>query len=124
VPKRDTQAPVTASPPPRPEGPIAELKQAFETEPRDSAAADVESAVQRAVRELGLTPSLFTSVLCRATVCRLQLRWQPERATQYAMLMTRFVDEFQGHPAVEPGASADPEGTLPLDVYWRRRKPQ
>jgi type IV secretory pathway VirB10-like protein len=120
--KREEEAPVAPSPPPRAEGPIAELKQAFETEPRDSAAADVESTVQRDMRELGLTPSLFTSVLCRATVCRIQLRWQAQRSLQYAMLMTRFVDEFQGHPGIDPVAAADAEGTVPLDVYWRRRK--
>jgi hypothetical protein len=109
---------------PRREGPVDELSAAFDKEPRDSAAADVEAAVQRDVRELNIPSRLFRGVLCRSTVCRIQLRWEPELRLPYMMLMTRLASEFSDRPGIDPAPAPDAQGTLALDVYWRRQQPQ
>jgi hypothetical protein len=108
---------------PRREGPVDEMKQRFASDPRDSAAAELETKVQTVFREMRTPPDMLKAVLCRESLCRLELRWRPERSTDYMTVMTRLSVEFDPKMAVNPGERT-PDGALGLEVYWQRKPAQ
>jgi hypothetical protein len=107
-------------PAPEAGGPIAELKQRFEHDPRDSAAAHFDSLIEAAFRDKDVPAGLLTSVLCRQTVCKLELRWSSERNTGYMLALTRVIGQFDRDMAIVPLAAPDADGVMPLEVYLPR----
>lgn len=79
-------------------GPLDELQRRFEHEPRDSAASDAESTIRAAFEPEQAHGELLRSVLCRATVCRIELRWTASKLGNYVAAMgrlsVRFAPEF------------------------------
>jgi hypothetical protein len=113
-------------PPPEASGPVAELKQAFAKEPRDSAAQLPESQIQGEFRKSDISPTLLKSVLCRKTVCKVETLWSPERAESFMAafmrLSTDFSSEF-GPLALDPHAAPDIRQERQIDVYLPRLDP-
>jgi hypothetical protein len=119
------EQPEEPAPVPRPEpsGPIAEMKKAFEDEPRDSAAQAVESRIEAEFRKNDIAPGLLKSVLCRKSVCKVEVLWTPERALAFMSAFTRLSTEFQSDIAMDPRDPADARQPLQVDVYLPRAKP-
>jgi hypothetical protein len=105
------------------QGPVAEYKQLYETEPRDSVAHDTESAIRAAFTAADGAPDLFKSVLCRQTVCKVELRWSVDRLGAYVAGITRATVGFNPTVAVTPGGPLGEDHVRPIDVYLKR-KPQ
>ena len=103
-----------------PIGPVAELKQRFASEPRDSAAAEVEPLLRAAFEEPHWSPPLLRSVLCRATVCKIELNWSPDRMSSYLRGMALAAQHFSPYPGVEPREPPGP-GVHIVDAYLERR---
>jgi len=127
------QQPQDQPPPPEPElptdmfaqdvGPVAELKRDYESEPRDSAASEAEGTVRAAFAHADGAPDLFRSVLCRQTVCKIELRWAPDRMGAYVAGMTRASVDFAPELGVSPAGPTNSDQTRPLVVYLRRKPP-
>jgi crotonobetainyl-CoA:carnitine CoA-transferase CaiB-like acyl-CoA transferase len=100
------------------------MKQRFASDPRDSAAAELESKVQAVFREMRTPPDMLKSVLCRESLCRLEVRWRAERSTDYMTVMTRLSTEFDAKMAINPNEQQAPDGALGVDVYWQRKPAQ
>jgi hypothetical protein len=107
-------------PPPKASGPIAELKQAFEKEPRDSAAQVVESHIESEFRKSDIAPGLLKSVLCRQSVCKVEVMWATERAVGFISAFTRLSADFEPNIAMDPHGPADARQQLQIDVYLPR----
>jgi hypothetical protein len=110
-----------AMPAPQAGGPIAELKQRFENDPRDSAAAQLEALIDGAFRDKDVPAGLLKSVLCRQSVCKLELRWSSDRNTGYMLALTRVIGQFDRNMAILPLGAPDADGVLPLEVYLPRQ---
>jgi hypothetical protein len=131
APAAPSQAPATPQPDdlapmPAPErsGPVAELTRAFEKEPRDSAAQQLESRIESEFRKSDVAPGLLKSVLCRESVCRVEVRWTPERAVAFMSAFTRLSADFEPEIAIDPrGVATAREEELQVDVYLPRRGP-
>jgi hypothetical protein len=104
------------------QGPVAEYKQLYETEPRDSAANVTESEIRAAFSAADGAPDLFKSVLCRQTVCKLDLRWSNDRMGPYIAGITRAAaGGFSPTVAVSPGGPLGDDKVRPIEVYIKRK---
>ncbi len=110
-------------PAPEATGPIVELKQAFESEPRDSAAQVPESLIQGEFKKSDIAPGLLKSVLCRKSVCRVETLWTPERAVSFMSVFMRLSTEFAPNLALDPHGAPDPKKEQQIDVYLPRLAP-
>ncbi|MET0388950.1 MAG: hypothetical protein ABW321_23455 [Polyangiales bacterium] len=111
-------------PPPQLEGPVAEMKQRFESEPRQSSASQVESLIQKEFAKSYTPPGLLKSVQCRSTVCRIEVRWRPDRAEGYmGALMYSYTQLELQTLATEPLGEPDADGSRRVDVYMGRQDP-
>jgi hypothetical protein len=104
--------------PPRASGPVAELKQRFETDPRDSVANDKEQHIRDVFRQNDIPAVLFESALCKQTVCRVRLRWAADRHAGYMMGLMGLVDSFDQKVAFDPEGDPNPNGELPIRNQW------
>jgi hypothetical protein len=107
-------------PAPQASGPIAELKQAFEKEPRDSAAQLPESRIQNEFKKSDIAPGMLKSVLCRKSVCKVEVLWTPERAGSFMAAFTRLSAEFEPDLALDPHGTPVAQQELQVDVYLPR----
>jgi hypothetical protein len=100
-------------------GPLDELKHAFETEPRASTARDLELRVEAELKKPDIPAGLFRSVLCRSSVCRIQMRWRPERVAGYNIALVRMLHIFGMGVGADP-AAPDKDNEVELDMYMKR----
>jgi hypothetical protein len=102
----------------QPQGPLEAFRQTYQTEPRDSAANDAEARVRAAFEPEQASSHLLRAVLCRRTVCRLELSWRGSELGSYVAAMRRTDADFEQEiAAVElPGA-----GRV-VEVYLRRKE--
>jgi hypothetical protein len=100
-------------------GPLEELKHAFETEPRASAARELELRVEAELTKPDIPAGMYRSVLCRSTVCRIQMRWRPERLNAYNVALVRMLHIFGMGVGTDPGPP-DKDGEVDIDVYMKR----
>lgn len=78
-------------PPPERSGPVAELTHAFAKEPR----------IESEFRKSDVAPGLLKSVLCRESVCRVEVRWTPDRAVAFMSAFTRLSADFEPDIAID-----------------------
>jgi hypothetical protein len=113
-----------AAVPPKPDGPVVELKQRFESEPRLSSASQAESLIQGEFAKPYTPPGLLKSVQCRSSVCRVELRWRADRAEGYmGGLMYSYTQLGLQSLATEPLGEPDTDGSSRIDVYMARQEP-
>lgn len=103
-------------------GPVAERKLTFETEPRDSAAVEVEASIRAAFAQPDSSPELVRSVLCRASVCKVEIYWSQDRMDAYIAGVSRAAASFDGEIAISP-AELRSDRVRPVEVYLKRRSP-
>lgn len=108
-------------PVPAPSGPIASLKHAFESEPRDSAAHAPESLIENEFKKGDIDPGLLKSAQCRQSVCKVAVNWSPKRALSFMSAFTRLSSEFDADIAFDPHAGGEGIETQ-VDVYLPRRQ--
>jgi hypothetical protein len=101
-------------------GPVAERKLAYETEARDSAASEVESAIRTAFAQPDGSPELFRSVLCRESVCKVVLYWSQDRMDAYIAGVSRVAAGFDGEVAISPAGVTRADHIKPIEVYFKR----
>ena len=131
----DEPVPSTAAPPPsapratdeepplfeHDTGPVAEYRERFASEPRDSAATDAEALIRDAFKPSDSPSPLFRSVLCRSSVCKLELRMRGDQLGAYVAAMARITQNFDSVLAVTRTAQRD--GEVSLEVYAKRLAP-
>jgi hypothetical protein len=121
-PRAATEAPIVAAvPPPQAQGPVERLKQQFASEPRDSGANAIESRVQAAFRDPTIPPSVLAAVLCRKTICKLEIRWTEDHNTAYMLGLSRLLPDLSTDLAITPAGPRDGSGAIPVEVYWGRK---
>jgi hypothetical protein len=110
-----------SSGPLRASGPIEEMKARFQSDPRDPRAHDYEQLIRRTFREKDIPEALLASALCKKSVCRVSLRWAPDRHMGTMEGLTRLVSSFDEQVAFDPAATAKPSGETDVDVYFARK---
>jgi hypothetical protein len=113
--------PTAPVPPPEAQGPVDRLKQQFASEPRDSAAAAIESRAQAAFRDPAIPPGVLASVLCRKTICKFEIRWTEDHNTAYMLGLSRLLPDLSTDLAITPAGPRDATGAIPVEVYWGRK---
>ena len=109
-------------PPPVASGPTAQLKQAFDTEPRDALwAKDTERRVAGLFASAEAPDGLLERVSCRRAVCRVDVRWTRESATHYVGVYEAMRDQLGSEVAVEPVGEADENGHQEVHLYVLRK---
>jgi len=119
APAQPAAAPQPAQELPPPSGPIAELEQRFETEPRDSAASGVESYLRDLFVGEDMAPTMFKSVMCRQSVCKLALRLGPDRMGSYMGKIPALLARFTSDIGVRPTAEVEGDNRL-TEIYLQR----
>jgi hypothetical protein len=105
----------------RENGPLAEYKQRFASEPRDSAAHDAEQALGDAFKSTDGRGQVFRSALCRETICRVEVRISTANLGAYVAAMARIVHQgFDSKLATERTSLAE-GGEVSVFVYAKRR---
>lgn len=104
----------------RENGPLDEYKRAFETEPRDSAAHEAEHAIREAFVASDGPGPVFRSVLCRETICKIDVRVSADNLGAYVAAMARIVRQpFDTKLATERTSLAQ-NGEVSVAVYAKR----
>lgn len=103
------------------QGPVAEYRALFDSEPRESNAPAIESEIRAAFPDSDGAPDMVRSILCHKTMCKLEIRWSMERMRPYIAGLTRAKASFQYPLAVSPVGPVDKDGTRPVEVYLKRR---
>jgi hypothetical protein len=119
-----TGAAVQDAPLPKAQGPVAELKTAFDSEPRDALwAADAESKIATFFSGEDMPETLLDKSACQKTVCRVDLTWSQENAAPYLDAVEELHKAFGTDYAIAPQAPADKEGedALAIHVYVMRK---
>jgi len=119
-----TGAAVQDAPLPKPVGPVAELKGAFDSEPRDALwAKDAESKIAGVFSGEDMPEALLDKSACQKTVCRVDLTWSQENAAPYLDAVEELHRTFGADYAIAPQAPADKEGedALAIHVYVMRK---
>jgi len=112
------------APLPKSQGPVAALKGAFDTEPRDALwAKDAEAKIAAVYAGEDIPESLFDKSACQKTVCRVELTWSQENAAPFLDTVDELHKAFGTDFAVDPQAPAEKEGedALAVHVYVMRK---
>lgn len=108
----------------RENGPLAEYKEKFASEPRDSAASDAEVDIRSAFVPTDGPKPVMRSVLCRETICKIETRISSATLGAYVAAMTRIVhDKFDSKLATERTSLIE-NGEVSVVVYAKRPTPE
>ncbi|HKP61247.1 MAG TPA: hypothetical protein VJV78_31180 [Polyangiales bacterium] len=131
VPESPSQpSPPSAAPPPpqAPEAPIPPdtrgfvdaLQGRFDNDPRDSAAGESENALRKYYRGPRMPAGLLRSVICRQSVCKLDLHWTAEHDEAYRDAI-EFLADGNAKMVATRAAAPDKHGAVEVEAYWVRR---
>jgi hypothetical protein len=107
--------------PPVLRGPVTELKHRFNNESRSSASGQLESQVKALFADPNVPPELLDSVLCRRTVCKINLRWTADRMVGYVYVSGYLRRDFDPQIGVSPALENDASGARPIELYLKTR---
>jgi hypothetical protein len=105
------------------QGPVAEYRKLYESESRQSNAAELEAKVSAAFQESKPPPDMIRSILCRQTICKIEMRWSMDRLRPYIGGLTRAQANFAIPVALSPVGPKDAEGMRLVEVYLKRKPP-
>lgn len=118
----DEEAHEDDAPPPVPSGPTTQLKQAYETEPRDALwATDTERRIATVFTGEDVPEGMLQRASCRRAVCSLELRWTRDHAAQYVGAFQTLREQFGGEIGVDPVGAPDDEGQQLVHLYLLRK---
>lgn len=121
APAQPTAQPEAPQEPPRASGPIEEMKGRLKSDRRDARAHEYEELIRRSFREKDIPEGLLESALCKQSVCRVSLRWSPDRHMGTMAGLMRLIPSFAEQVAFDPAATANRTGETELDVYFARK---
>jgi hypothetical protein len=122
VPADDEEAHEEDAPPPVASGPTAQLKQAYETEPRDALwATDTERRIAAVFSGEDVPDGMLQRATCRRAVCSLEVRWTRDHATQYVGAFQALHEQFGSEIGVEPVGAPDDEDQQLVHLYLLRK---
>lgn len=119
-----TGAAAQDAPLPKAQGPVNELKAAFDNEPRDALwAKDAESKIAAVFTGEDMPETLLDKSACQKTVCRVDVTWSQENAAPYLDAVEELHRVFGADYAIAPQAPADKEGedAQAIHVYVMRK---
>jgi hypothetical protein len=118
----DEEAQEEEVPPPVASGPTAQLKRAYETEPRDALwATDTERRIGAVFGSDDVPEGMLQRASCRRAVCSLEVRWTRDHAPQYVGAFQALHDQFGSEIGVEPVGEPDDEGQQVVHLYVLRK---
>jgi len=118
----DEEAHEEDAPRPVASGPTAQLKQAYETEPRDALwATDTERRIAAVFSGEDMPEGLLQRASCRRAVCSLEVRWTRDHATQYVGAFQTLREQFGSEIGVEPVGAPDDEEQQLVHLYLLRK---
>lgn len=112
-------------------GPIQEYQALYDRSTRDSAAHTVESTIQTAFGK-STSPDLLHSTSCREQVCKVLIRWSPERMRDYVSAMRGLAlgmawppgqPGFESQIAIATASQKDKDGGRLVELLIKRRSP-
>jgi hypothetical protein len=120
VPERTAPEPHAAAPvPPDTRGFVDALAQLWDGESHDTSAADDERWLRGLFARAASPPGMVRSIVCRRSVCKLELHWTAQHDAPYRKVMdelgavnAKFLATRAGEP--EPG------GAVPVSAYVAR----
>jgi hypothetical protein len=113
-------------------GPIDEYREMYGKQARDAVATEVENGIRQSFTHSSL-PDLLHSASCHEGVCKLLIRWSPERAKEYIKAMRWLalgapyppgLPGFHSQIAFTSGSEADRDGMRFVELYLMRRPPE
>ncbi|HET8937678.1 MAG TPA: hypothetical protein VFN67_29745 [Polyangiales bacterium] len=112
-------------------GPVEEYQALYDRQARDSAATEVEGAIGAAFKH-STRPDLLHSASCHESVCKVLIRWSPDRTRDYLQSM-RWLALGTPWPPGQPGFDSqiaytgasenDKDGGRLVEVYLKRMPP-
>ena len=112
-------------------GPIQEYQALYDRSTRDSAAHEVEGSIKSAFGK-STTPDLLHSTSCREQVCKVLIRWTPERMRDYVVAMRGLAlgmawppgqPGFESQIAITTASQKDKDGGRLVELLIKRRSP-
>jgi hypothetical protein len=113
------EAEVRALIPPDTRGFIDAIQGRYEGDARDRDAGSVETALQVFFRSTKLPASALRSVVCKQSVCKLEMYWRPEYDAPYRSALDDLANGNAKFVATRAEAP-DKNGGVSLDAYWLR----
>lgn len=110
------QAPI----PPDTRGFVDALQGRFDAETRDATANQAEIAIRKLYRAPRMPDGLLRSVVCRQSVCRIDLHWSPENDEAYRDVFDYLANDNAKLVATR-ARPQDKYGTVEVEAYWIRR---
>jgi hypothetical protein len=110
-------------------GPIQEYQALYDRSTRDSAAHQVEDTIKSAFGKSS-TPDLLHSMSCREQVCKVLIRWTPERMRDYVVSMRGLAlgmawppgqPGFESQIAITTASQKDKDGGRLVELLLKRR---
>ncbi|HTU62906.1 MAG TPA: hypothetical protein VMF89_30810 [Polyangiales bacterium] len=110
-------------------GPIDEYRDMYNQQARDNAATEVENGIRQAFTRSSL-PDLLHSTSCHEQVCKLLIRWSPDRAKEYIKAMRGLalgasyppgLPGFHSQIAFTSGSEPDRDGGRIVEIFLMRR---
>jgi hypothetical protein len=111
----DSIAPI----PPDTRGFVEALESRFQSDPRDSAASEIENKLRRMFRGPRMPAGMLKSVLCRQAVCKLDIHWLPAYDPVYRQVMAVLTGDNAKFLATRATAP-DERGAVQVEAYWLR----
>lgn len=112
-------------------GPVEEYQALYDRQARDGAATEVEGAIGLAFKKSS-RPDLLHSASCHESVCKVLVRWSPDRTRDYLQSM-RWLALGTPWPPGQPGFDSqiaytgasqnDKDGSRLVEVYLKRNPP-
>jgi hypothetical protein len=102
-------------------GYVTAFEKVFNAAPRDSAASDAESYVQKLFRGADMPDGVLRSVLCRQGICKLELHWVLAHDAAYRRATDELIDGNAKNLATR-AQEPDAQGEVRVDAFWRRPK--
>lgn len=112
-------------------GPKEEYQALYDRSARDAAAHEVESAIKSAFGK-STTPDLLHSASCHEQVCKVLIRWTPERMRDYVASMRGLAlgmawppgqPGFESQIAITTASQKDQDGGRLVELLLKRRSP-
>lgn len=103
------------------QGPVAEYRKQYAVEARNAVSAGLEKQLREGFLASEGGANLIQSVSCRATLCKIEMRWSMANMRAYIAGLTRSRDAWEMPVAVSPVGPKDERGERPVEVYLKRR---
>lgn len=112
-------------------GPVEQYEALYQRSTRDSVAHEIEDTIKTAFGRSS-TPDLLHSTSCREQICKVLIRWTPERTRDYVAAMRGLAlgmawppgqPGFESQIAITTASQTDKDGGRLVELLIKRRSP-